>query len=119
MENPQWLINYNGYSFIVVLCLSALVLLVIVFAQVLHSLLSVSIAMCCCLCSDVDILFSSSIDVQCCLCSGVVIYSGLQMWQSQIENEHFSTLSGIIRLVISLECFIEITPDFLCPFMND
>ena len=22
-------------------------------------------------------------------------------------------------LVISLECFIEITPDFLCPFMND
>ena len=29
------------------------------------------------------------------------------------------TLSGLIRLVISLECFIEITPDFLCPFMND
>ena len=25
------------------------------------------------------------------------------------------TLSGLIRLVISLECFIEITPDFLCP----
>ena len=24
-----------------------------------------------------------------------------------------------IRLVISLECFIEITQDFLCPFMND
>ena len=30
-----------------------------------------------------------------------------------------STLSGLIRLVISLECFIEITPDFMCPFMND
>ena len=28
------------------------------------------------------------------------------------------TISGLIRLVISLECFIEITPDFLCPFMN-
>ena len=40
----------------------------------------------------------------------------LYMWQSQVENEHYSTLSG---LVISLECFIEITPDFLCPFMND
>ena len=29
------------------------------------------------------------------------------------------TVSGLIRVVISLECFIEITPDFLCPFMND
>ena len=29
------------------------------------------------------------------------------------------TVSGLFRLVISLECFIEITPDFLCPFMND
>ena len=38
------------------------------------------------------------------------------MWQSQVENEHYSRL---IRLVISLECSIEITPDFLCPFMND
>ena len=38
------------------------------------------------------------------------------MWQSQVENEHYSTVSG---LVISLECFIGITPDFLCPFMND
>ena len=37
----------------------------------------------------------------------------------QVENEHYSTVSGLIRLVISLECFIEITPDFLCPFMND
>ena len=27
--------------------------------------------------------------------------------------------SGLIRLVISLECFAEISPDFLCPFMND
>ena len=28
---------------------------------------------------------------------------------------------GLIRLAISQECFIEITPDFLCPFiiMND
>ena len=41
------------------------------------------------------------------------------MWQTQVENEHYSTVSGLIRLVISLECFIEITPDFLCPFMND
>ena len=39
----------------------------------------------------------------------------IQMWQSQVENEHYSTLSGLVRLVISLECFIEITPDFLCP----
>ena len=37
----------------------------------------------------------------------------------QVENEHYSTVGGLIRLVISLECFIEITPDFLCPFMND
>ena len=43
----------------------------------------------------------------------------MYMWQSQVENEHYSTVSGLIRLVISLECFIEITPDFLCPFMND
>ena len=41
------------------------------------------------------------------------------MWQSQVENEHYSTLSGPIQLVISLECFVEITPDFLCPLMND
>ena len=27
-------------------------------------------------------------------------------------------VSGLIQLVI-LECFFEITPDFLCPFMND
>ena len=31
-------------------------------------------------------------------------------WQTQVENEHYSTVSGLIRLVISLECFIEITP---------
>ena len=43
----------------------------------------------------------------------------VHMWQSQVENKHYSTVSGLIRLVISLECFIEITPDFLCPFMND
>ena len=41
------------------------------------------------------------------------------LWQSQVENEHYSTLSGLIRLVISLKCSIEITLDFLCPFMND
>ena len=61
------------------------------------------------------------------------------MWQSQVENEHYSTLSVLIQLFvvdtgrkrtlfhckwansisyISLECFIEIAPDFLCPFMN-
>ena len=32
------------------------------------------------------------------------------MWQSQVENEQYSTESGLVRLVI------EITPDFLCPF---
>ena len=40
----------------------------------------------------------------------------------QVENEHYSTVCRlIIRLVIILylECFIEITPDFLCPFMDD
>ena len=47
--------------------------------------------------------------------SHVTIY----MWQSQVENEHYSTVCGLIRLVISLECLIEITPDFLYPFMND
>ena len=42
------------------------------------------------------------------------------MWQTQVENEHYSTVSGLIRLfILSLEFFIEITPDFLCPFMND
>ena len=41
------------------------------------------------------------------------------MWQSQVENEHYSTVSGLIQLVISLESFVEITPNFLCPFMND
>ena len=35
------------------------------------------------------------------------------------NNRHRSTVSGLIRLVISLECFVEITPDYLCPFMND
>ena len=30
-----------------------------------------------------------------------------------------TTVSGLIQVVISLECFIEITPDFLCFFMND
>ena len=28
------------------------------------------------------------------------------------------TVSVLIRLVISLECFVVITSDFLCPFMN-
>ena len=47
------------------------------------------------------------------------IIRGNHMWQSQVENKHYSTVSGLIRLVISLECSIEITPNFLCPFMND
>ena len=47
------------------------------------------------------------------------VHVHVHMWQLQVENEHYSTISGLIRLVISLECFIEITPDFLCPFMND
>ena len=49
--------------------------------------------------------------------------ASMYMWQTQVENENYSTvISGLIRLVIiilSLECFNEITPDFLCPFMND
>ena len=45
-----------------------------------------------------------------------VIQTLYHMWQSQVENWANALLSG---LVISLECFIEITPDFLCPFMND
>ena len=47
-----------------------------------------------------------------------LLYS-LEGIQSQVEDEHYSTLCGLIRLVISLECFIEITPDFLCPVMID
>ena len=53
----------------------------------------------------------------------------LLIWEYVPERQHvpthdrphryYSTVSGPIRLVISLECFIEITPDFLCPFMND
>ena len=40
--------------------------------------------------------------------------SGLDdMWQTQVENEHYSTVYMWANL--SLECFIEITPDFLCP----
>ena len=35
------------------------------------------------------------------------------------RKQHYSTVSRLIGLVISLECFIETTPDFLCPFMND
>ena len=54
------------------------------------------------------------------ICQGNLYNSGhIHMWQSQVENEHYSTVSGLIRLVISLECLTEITPDFLCPFMND
>ena len=33
-------------------------------------------------------------------------------------KRNYSTVI-ISGLVISLECFIGITPDFLCPFMND
>ena len=51
------------------------------------------------------------------LCCATIII--MHVWQSQVENEHYSTVCGLIRLVISLECFVEITPDFLCPFMND
>ena len=42
----------------------------------------------------------------------IMIFTMLQI-HMQVENEHYSTVSGLIRLVISLECFIEITPDFL------
>ena len=43
-------------------------------------------------------------------------YSHSMLWQSQVENEHYFTLSG---LVASQECFIKMTPDLPCPFMND
>ena len=46
----------------------------------------------------------------------LIVNPTLHMWQSQVENEHYSTVCGLIQLVITLECFI---PDFLCPFMND
>ena len=52
------------------------------------------------------------------ICSAAVKKTYI-LWESQVENEHYSTVSGLIQLVIFLECFIEITPDFLCPFMND
>ena len=42
----------------------------------------------------------------------------MYMWKSQVENEHYSTVSGLFQLVISQECFIEITPEFLCPYMH-
>ena len=41
------------------------------------------------------------------------------MWQSQVENEHYSTVSGLIQLGISLESSVEITPDFLCPLIYE
>ena len=37
------------------------------------------------------------------------------MWQTQVENEHYFTVGGLI-ITISLECFIETSPDFPCPF---
>ena len=46
-------------------------------------------------------------------------HSYLTPEEEQVENEHYSTVCGLIQLVISLECFIETTPDFLCPFMNE
>ena len=52
-------------------------------------------------------------------CGKVQVSYENNLWQSQVENEHYTTLSGLIQLVLSLECLIEITPDFLCPFMND
>ena len=36
----------------------------------------------------------------------------MTVWQSQVENEHYSTVSG---LVIPLECFSEITQIFCVP----
>ena len=50
-------------------------------------------------------------------CTFYVKFDSSYLWQSQVEYEHYSTVSGL--LVISPECFIEITPDFLCPFMSD
>ena len=48
---------------------------------------------------------------------GTESYNYVLTWQTQVENEHYSTVSGLV--ILSLECFIEIIPDFLCPFMND
>ena len=38
----------------------------------------------------------------------------VSLYNYVVENEHYSTVSRLL----SLECFIETTPDFLCPFMN-
>ena len=35
------------------------------------------------------------------------------MWQSQVENEHYSTVSGLIRIRLVIIISIEITQDFL------
>ena len=54
-----------------------------------------------------------------CVYMYVRMYVRMYVWQSQVENEHYSIVCGLIRLVLSLECLVEITPDFLCSFMND
>ena len=42
------------------------------------------------------------------------------MWQTQVENEHYSTVSGPANSISYISrMLVEITPDFLCPFMND
>ena len=48
---------------------------------------------------------------------GFSMIARTHLWQSQVETLHYSTVSGLIRLVIIISRII--TPDFLCPFMND
>ena len=49
----------------------------------------------------------------------IVQYQNLDSYSLTVTGRKQTTLSRLITLVISLECFIEITPDFMCPFMND
>ena len=50
-----------------------------------------------------------------CDCTGdgiVSVHAGVAVTG---KNKHYSTVCGQIQLVISLECLIEITPDFQSP----
>ena len=49
---------------------------------------------------------------------GTVIYCKKRPSFQSGNSLGYVAVTGRKRRVISLECFIEITPDFLCPFMN-
>ena len=55
-----------------------------------------------------------------CTCMDIIMHEGIVVRAIIIIMAVVTgTVCWLIRLVISLECFIEITPDFLCHFMND